>query len=69
MAAYKEMPQIQLTSMIQLADVSRPQKLLVRRDLADLRKAVDSDDDWTGITNAASRRKKQNRLNVRAYRM
>jgi hypothetical protein len=28
---------------------------------------VDSDDDWTGLTDAKSRRKRQNRLNVRAH--
>jgi hypothetical protein len=33
-----------------------------------LKQAVDSEDDWTGITDGATRRKKQNRLNVRAYR-
>ncbi|KAF2030691.1 hypothetical protein EK21DRAFT_100352 [Setomelanomma holmii] len=27
-----------------------------------------ADDDWTGLTDAAARRKRQNRLNVRAYR-
>ena len=26
------------------------------------------EDDWTGLTNATSRRKRQNRLNVRAHR-
>ncbi|KAH8896304.1 hypothetical protein GQ53DRAFT_640359 [Thozetella sp. PMI_491] len=31
-------------------------------------KAVDQEDDWTGVTNEADRRKIQNRLNVRAYR-
>ena len=31
-------------------------------------KAVDKEDDWTGLTDAAARRKRQNRLNVRAYR-
>ncbi|MCJ1452910.1 hypothetical protein MMC28_003255 [Mycoblastus sanguinarius] len=30
--------------------------------------AVDREDDWTGLTDAASRRKRQNRLNVRAHR-
>ncbi|TAQ88727.1 hypothetical protein B7494_g2944 [Chlorociboria aeruginascens] len=29
----------------------------------------DSEDDWTGVTDAASRRKRQNRLNTRTYRL
>ncbi|MCJ1376984.1 hypothetical protein MMC17_000074 [Xylographa soralifera] len=33
-----------------------------------LAEAADIDDDWTGRTDAAARRKRQNRLNVRAYR-
>ncbi|KAF4631733.1 hypothetical protein G7Y89_g6393 [Cudoniella acicularis] len=33
-----------------------------------LAEAVDKEDDWTGVTDAAARRKRQNRLNVRAYR-
>lgn len=37
---------------------SMPQQLLVR----------DSTDDWTGVTDAAGRRRLQNRLNQRAYR-
>ncbi len=35
--------------------------------MAQLAEAVDPDDDWTGLTDAAIRRKRQNRLNVRAY--
>ncbi|MCJ1404595.1 hypothetical protein MMC11_007821 [Xylographa trunciseda] len=33
-----------------------------------LAEAVDGEDDWTGLTDAVARRKRQNRLNVRAYR-
>lgn len=33
--------------------------------LAELR---DDEDDWTGVTNSADRRRRQNRLNQRAYR-
>ncbi|RSL51138.1 hypothetical protein CEP54_011559 [Fusarium duplospermum] len=29
---------------------------------------IDEEDDWSGVTDAASRRRLQNRLNVRAYR-
>ncbi|CZR69329.1 uncharacterized protein PAC_19229 [Phialocephala subalpina] len=33
-----------------------------------LAEAVAKEDDWTGLTDAAARRKRQNRLNVRAFR-
>ncbi|EED12139.1 conserved hypothetical protein [Talaromyces stipitatus ATCC 10500] len=36
--------------------------------MSQLDEALGSQDDWTGLTDAASRRKRQNRLNVRAYR-
>ncbi|KAE9375049.1 hypothetical protein N431DRAFT_544159 [Stipitochalara longipes BDJ] len=36
--------------------------------MSQLALAVDREDDWTGLTDAAARRKRQNRLNVRAYR-
>ncbi|KAK7417808.1 hypothetical protein QQZ08_011504 [Neonectria magnoliae] len=44
---------------------SRPHVGLGRPQLAELR---DPEDDWTGITKAADRRRRQNRLNQRAYR-
>ncbi|EEA19245.1 hypothetical protein TMatcc_010199 [Talaromyces marneffei ATCC 18224] len=33
-----------------------------------LAEALNDQDDWTGLTDAVSRRKRQNRLNIRAYR-
>ncbi|KAF5004150.1 hypothetical protein FDECE_9364 [Fusarium decemcellulare] len=33
-----------------------------------LSEAIDEEDDWSGVTDAASRRRLQNRLNVRAWR-
>ena len=38
------------------------------RKMPQLAEAVGRLDDWTGITDASLRRKRQNRLNVRAYR-
>ena len=38
------------------------------RDMPQLAEAINRDDDWTGLTDATLRRKRQNRLNVRAYR-
>ncbi|KIX97444.1 uncharacterized protein Z520_06896 [Fonsecaea multimorphosa CBS 102226] len=39
------------------------------RQMPQLAEAVEQDDDWTGVTNAAVRRRRQNRLNSRAFRM
>ncbi|KAF2102263.1 hypothetical protein NA57DRAFT_64798 [Rhizodiscina lignyota] len=38
-----------------------------QRVSTNLIRAVDEEDDWTGLTDGAARRKRQNRLNVRAY--
>jgi hypothetical protein len=67
MAAFHPQPEIQLTSMPQLALVGQA-NLLEGPDYAKFVKAVDKEDDWTGLTDAAARRKRQNRLNVRAHR-
>ena len=67
MAAFYPHPEIQLTSMSQLALVGQA-NFLEGPDHAKFMKAVDKEDDWTGLTDAAARRKRQNRLNVRAYR-
>jgi hypothetical protein len=40
-----------------------------RQRAPQLIEAINPDDDWSGITNATARRKRQNRLNVRALRM
>jgi hypothetical protein len=70
MATFHPQPEIQLTSMSQLALVGQANFLEgpVRPDHAKFMKALDNEDDWTGLTDAAARRKRQNRLNVRAYR-
>jgi hypothetical protein len=67
MAAFPAQPKIQLTSMSQLALVGQA-NFLKGPDHANFVKAVDKEDDWTGLTDATARRKRQNRLNVRAYR-
>jgi hypothetical protein len=67
MATFYPLPEIQLTPMSQLALVGQANFLEVP-DHAKFMKAVDKEDDWTGLTDAAARRKRQNRLNVRAYR-
>jgi len=68
MSAYQAVPQIQLMPMPQLAEVGRTEIPPLMGYLANLKQAIDREDDWTGLTDAASRRKRQNRLNVRAYR-
>jgi hypothetical protein len=69
MASYEAVRQIKLMKMPQLAEVRRPTYCLaVVGYLAKLYQAEDPEDDWTGLRDAASRRKRQNRLNVRAYR-
>jgi hypothetical protein len=68
MSAYQAVSQIQLMSMPQLAEVGGTESPLFMGYLANLKQAIDREDDWTGLTDAASRRKRQNRLNVRAYR-
>jgi hypothetical protein len=45
---------------------------MAKPDYVDIRlityQAKTAEDDWTGLKDAAERRKRQNRLNVRAYR-
>ena len=60
---------IELAPMTQLALVSHTIFAQIGWDHADFSKAVDKEDDWTGLTDASARRRRQNRLNVRAYRM
>jgi hypothetical protein len=38
------------------------------QQMIQLAEAVDAEDDWTGVTSAIERRKRQNRLNSRAHR-
>ncbi|KAJ9606118.1 hypothetical protein H2200_009079 [Cladophialophora chaetospira] len=38
------------------------------RPMPQLAEAVDREDDWTGVTSATERRRRQNRLNSRAFR-
>lgn len=42
-------------------------QLLVHR-MSQLAEAIDPDNDWTGLHDAVARWKRQNRLNLRAYR-
>jgi len=67
MATFHPQPEIQLTLMSQVALVGQA-NFLEGPDHAKFMKAVNREDDWTGLTDAAARRKRQNRLNVRAYR-
>jgi hypothetical protein len=48
--------------------MSQSQPHAQRQHIPRLANLVHSDDDWTGLTDAAARRKRQNRLNVRAHR-
>ncbi|KAF2824640.1 hypothetical protein CC86DRAFT_353094 [Ophiobolus disseminans] len=48
--------------------MSHSQGLVQRQRAPQLTHVTNNDDDWTGISDAAARRKRQNRLNVRAYR-
>jgi hypothetical protein len=48
--------------------MSQSQPHAQRQHIPKLSNLVHSDDDWTGLTDAAARRKRQNRLNVRAHR-
>lgn len=51
------------------ATINRGRPIALRApDSLSLGQALDKEDDWTGIKDAKSRRKIQNRLNVRAYR-
>jgi hypothetical protein len=68
MAAFASRTEIRLTSMRQLAEVCHHEFCPMSGISLTRRKAVDKEDDWTGLTDAAARRKRQNRLNVRAYR-
>lgn len=63
MSAYRMAYPIPITPMPQLAEVGRIDSYR-REKLADSKQAVDREDDWTGVTDAASRRKRQTRLNT-----
>lgn len=65
MSQYPTISQIQLEPMSGLTEVGCSS---YGGGSANLKQAVDSEDDWTGVTDGAARRKRQNRLNVRAYR-
>ena len=66
MGSFAQQPELQLIPMSQLALV-RPNSFSAIDRQANIGEAVDKEDDWTGLTDAAARRKRQNRLNVRAY--
>jgi hypothetical protein len=53
-----------------MAMISKPhmQEMINLAVMPQLAEAMDKEDDWTGITDIVARRKKQNRLNVRAFR-
>lgn len=59
---------IQLKPMPGLAEVDGMKSILRSDYLANSKQVIDEEDDWTGITDPKARKKRQNRLNVRAYR-
>lgn len=65
MATHHPLSDICLTRMPQLAEVIGSRLMLYP---ANVTKAKDMREDWTGIKDVETRKKLQNRLNVRAHR-
>lgn len=66
MAAFSVLPVMHLERMCQLGEVHTSAEVFFV--ISNRSQARDEGDDWTGITDAASRRKTQNRHNVRTHR-
>ena len=68
MSIYRAACPIPIMPMLQVAEVGRTDSHCQGDLLLTQKQAIDREDDWTGVTDAGSRRKKQTRLNTRAWR-